>query len=172
MAKKKKIDEKKFEVIKLAPTVEDAEDGEVTEEKLAALAKLDPRAYSLKYRRWVMLFVDPKNKRTYGNATQAALAVYDTKDYATAGSIGYQNLKKLQSATSLVLDSLGYDFAKLMKIGAEKMEKEGYDTWEKFMVRIGVFEPMVPPAPQGGNMFNFDNLNVAIMNDRKARGLE
>lgn len=153
------------EVIELLPTVSDADAAN------AILNSQDSRTNTIKYRQWVMNFCDPKRTLTYGNATKSALAVYDTKDYSSAGVIGHENLKKLKKSTTIVLESLGYDFAKLMKIGAEKMEKEGYDTWEKFMIRIGVFEPMSVPGNQGGNQFNFENLNVAIMQDRKARGL-
>lgn len=125
---------------------------------------------SQKFKDWTVLFFDKSKPETYGNATKCALEVYDTTNYASAGQIGHENLRKLEKLASTVADSEGYGYADLIKIGLKKMMEGSYGDWESFMERMGHFDPK---KKQGeGNTFNFDNLNVAIMRDREARGLK
>ena len=53
---------------------------------------------TLKERGWLKEYIS-----NGGNATRAALAVYDTKDYLTAGLIGHENLNKHK-----IQDELGF----------------------------------------------------------------
>ncbi len=96
---------------------------------------------SEKFKAWVALFMDKSNPEYWGNATKCALKVYNTKNYHSAGQIGYENLKKLEKVAALVLDKEDFSFGRLMKIGAQKMEAGSYDDWEKFMEFIGYFPP-------------------------------
>lgn len=104
---------------------------------------------TLKYNLWVKYFLglegDPKvRKETFGNATQSVIKAYKLdpiKQYGSAGTIGWENLKKLENTASIILEKQGLTFGRLMEIGAEKMQKGGYGTWERFMERVGYFEP-------------------------------
>lgn len=63
-----------------------------------------------KFNRWVELFLDKSNAETFGNGTQSALRAYDTTDYATAASIGHQNLKKLQHLSTMYAEKRGVSY--------------------------------------------------------------
>lgn len=93
-----------------------------------------------KFDLWFRYFSDRSNKECFGNATKSALEVYDTKNYASAGVIGHENLKKLKIMRLAWLDMEGYGFGERMKIGLAKALKGNYNDWDKFMVRIGHFE--------------------------------
>mgnify|MGYP000905488427 CR=1 FL=1 len=125
---------------------------------------------SQKFKDWTVLFFDKSKPETYGNATRCALATYDTESYQSAARIGFENSKKLKNLAAAVADNEGYGYADLIKIGLKKMMEGSYGDWESFMERMELFDPK---KKQGeGNTFNFDNLNVAIMRDREARGLK
>ena len=123
-----------------------------------------------KFKDWTVLFFDKSKPETYGNATRCALATYDTESYQSAARIGFENSKKLKNLAAAVADNEGYGYADLIKIGLKKMMEGSYGDWESFMERMGHFEPKKKAGE--GNTFNFDNLQIAIMNDRKARGLK
>jgi hypothetical protein len=127
------------------------------------------RSITLKFKAWTAFFMDSSNKATWGNATQSALKAYNTKDYQSAAVIGHDNLNKLKEIAKSTLDADGIGFGELMKIGTDKMKKGSYQDWEAFMERIGYFKPKVKG---GDNTFNFNNLNLAISQDRRDRGLE
>ena len=128
---------------------------------------------TLKYNQWVKAFLDIRDSKTFGNATQAAIVAYKydpIKEYKTAGQIGYQNYKKLENMNPTLMDKLGYSFGELMKIGMTKMVNGSYDDWEKFMKRLGYFED--DKNPQGGTYTQVNvNLGDAISQARKERGL-
>lgn len=125
---------------------------------------------SAKFKRWAELFFDKSNPRCYGNKTQCALVAYNTKNYNSASCIGYQNYRKLQFSASVILELEGFGFGELVKIGASKMMAGSFSDWVKLMEILGYIDPKGKETPD--NTFNFENLNVAIWRDRKARGLE
>lgn len=136
-------------------------------EQTKALALTPEYKETIKFQRWCKAFLDPKSS-TYGNATQSALQVYNTVDYNTAGVIGHDNLKKLKVVGKQIAENEGLNYKELMKIGMAKMMKESYDTWEKFMIRIGYFDP---PTQAPTNQINF-NIAEMITASRKERGLQ
>ena len=123
------------------------------------------------FKDWCILFTD-KSKPEYGNATQCVLKTYpNITNYFSAGTIGSRNVKKLKAVAAIILEQNNLGYGELMKIGMAKMLKGGYGDWEALMERVGYFDP----KPKGGgdtNIFNFANLQAAIIRDRKARGLE
>lgn len=124
---------------------------------------------TVKFNSWVRAFFDKENKKTFGNATESALYAYNTDNRVSAASIGHQNLRKLQTLGADFLEKEGYGFGELMKIGTAKMLEGDYDVWERFMTKLGYFEPP-KPAPTL-NQFNF-NMGDAIAESRKERGLD
>ncbi len=125
-----------------------------------------------KFKDWCALYFDKTRPETYGNATRSALAVYNTDSYYNAGAIGYTNSKKLQIIARTMLDNEGFGMADLLKIGLSKMTEGSFSDWKAFMEMLGYFDPKGYNDRQPENTFNFENLNVAIMRDREARGLK
>lgn len=138
-----------------------------------ALALAPQYKETFKFTKWCEAFYDRKNKDTYGNATKSAIAVYDIKDYSTAGVIGHENLKKLKNMRATVMDMEGFGFAELMKLLTAKALAGEYDDVDRLMVRLGYFEPdpKVVVNNNTQNNFNFANIQEAIVASRKERGL-
>lgn len=124
---------------------------------------------SVKYTKWVELFTS-KDSKTYGNATQSALAVYDTESYSTASVIGHENLRKHKELAKLFLEREGYTYNKLMALGIEKVSKGKYQDWESFMKTIGYF-PEKPEQPTAVT-FDFATIGEVIAKERAKRGLK
>ncbi|MGB9680922.1 MAG: hypothetical protein ACPLYC_01830 [Minisyncoccia bacterium] len=96
-----------------------------------------------KFREWVRLFFDRGNKETFLNATKSAIYAYNldpVKQYASAGQIGYENLKKLENPAVKILESMGITFTELLKLGFKKVAEGSYSDWDKFMQRLGFFD--------------------------------
>ena len=123
---------------------------------------------SLKYSKWIELFTT-KDSKTYGNATQSALAVYDTESYSTASVIGHENLRKHKELAKLFLESQGFTYDKLMEMGIDKVSKGKYQDWESFMKTVGYFSEKPEPT---NVTFDFSTIGEVIKNARKSRGLE
>ena len=70
---------------------------------------------TLKQRKWIKEYIKT------GNATEAAMRVYDCKDRESASAIGTQNLGKLSIPD--LMEDMGLTDAALMNIGAEGMTK-------------------------------------------------
>lgn len=94
---------------------------------------------SRKFEMWCDHYLDKKNKKTYLNATQSALAVYDTEKYYSACRIGWENSRKLNMLASTIADLEGYGFGDRMRIALAKAASGNYSDWDKFLTRIGDF---------------------------------
>ena len=70
---------------------------------------------TLKQRKWIKEYIDT------GNATEAAMRVYDCKDKESAGTIGSENLQKLAMAD--LMESMGLTDVALINVGTEGMTK-------------------------------------------------
>lgn len=123
---------------------------------------------SLKYSKWIELFTT-KDSKTYGNATQSALAVYNTESYSTASVIGHENLRKHKELAKLFLESQGFTYDKLMEMGIDKVSKGKYQDWESFMKTVGYFAEKPEPA---NVTFDFSTIGEVIKKARISRGLE
>lgn len=150
--------------------VEDAQIVEVKPQNV----EIDKIKYreTLKFNRWAKLFTDKTNSQLYGNATRCALAVYGTKSYMTAAQIGHDNYKKLRSIKEALLDNEGYGIADLMKIGLAKVLKGDYEDWESFMIQMGYMQPQPKVGVAIQNNFNMADLQTAVAQSRKERGLQ
>lgn len=127
---------------------------------------------SEKFKEWITLFMDKSNREYYGNATKCALKVYDTDNYNSASCIGYQNYRKLQNLLLMLLEEEQLGFMDLMKIGITKVLKGSYNDWDSFMERLGYFDSKSKIKDKLKDTFDFENLNIAIKNSRKKRGLK
>lgn len=73
---------------------------------------------------------------------------------------------------ALIADSQGYGVADLFKITMKKAMEGSFSDWERFMERLGYFQPLRGTAANVINQqFNFDNLAERFIQARKERGL-
>jgi len=154
--------------------VEDAQIAEVKPQNVEI--EKQKRRESVQFVRWTKLFmlktIDGVVNPLYGNATKCALATYGAKKYATAAQIGYLNYKKIKGMKEYILDNEGYGFADLMKIGLAKVLKGNYQDWESFMIQMGHLQPQPKVGVAIQNNFNMADLQTAVAQSRKERGLQ
>ena len=74
------------------------------------------RDLTVKQRKWLKLYVK------LGNATEAAMQVYDCKDREIAASVGCENLTKLKGKYTEVMEAAGIDDAFLAKVLRDGLE--------------------------------------------------
>ncbi|MCH7885950.1 MAG: terminase small subunit [Planctomycetes bacterium] len=74
------------------------------------------RDLTVKQRKWLKLYVK------LGNATEAAMQVYDCKDREIAASVGCENLTKLKGKYTEVMEAAGIDDAFLAGVLKEGLE--------------------------------------------------
>jgi len=146
---------------------------EAQDEELAEAVMMDTLDAKLtpKFKNWLALFMDKSNPDYYGNATQCTLKAYNCTNYFSAGVIGSRNLKKLQGIMGSFLEAERMGFGEMVKIGAAKMLKGSFQDWKDLMIMAGFYEPPAKAKDDGGNTFNIENMQFAIIRDRKARGL-
>ncbi len=126
---------------------------------------------TVKFQLWCKAFLDPTSETT-GNATQSELKAYKTKNYHSAGQIGYENLKKLETLGLMIAESEGLTVKEWYKIAAAKAVKGTYEQTINFMQRIGIMAKDGPvPANQVNQQFNFADLAQSFRNARIERGL-
>ena len=76
------------------------------------ISKLD---LTLKQRKWIKEYIET------GNATEAAMRVYDCQDRETAANVGCENVRKLQMPD--LMDEMGLTDVALLNMGAEGATK-------------------------------------------------
>lgn len=126
---------------------------------------------TVKFQAWCKAFLDPRSE-TMGNATKSALKSYKTKNYHSAGQIGYENLKKLETLGLMIAESEGLTVKEWYKIAAAKAVKGSYEQTIDFMTRLGIIKPLsATTANQNNYQFNFADLAESFKASRIARGL-
>lgn len=139
--------------------IETNEDEEKEIEEVKVKYKLTP-----KFNRWCELYTDPKNKRTYGNKTESAIQAYGldpVKQRVVAGSMGYQNFKKLQNAASIFAEQKGYTFDKWLDVGWLKMLQSNSPDWWDRVGDLTGYRSMKPAVVvQNNTQNNQYNLNA------------
>lgn len=73
------------------------------------------KGLTLKQRKWIKKYIET------GNATEAAMQVYDCKDRDSARALGSENLAKLNFPE--LMEEMGLTDVALLNIGAEGMTK-------------------------------------------------
>jgi len=128
-----------------------------------------------KYNLWARYFTDDNNKKTWGNATQSAIAAYGygtPGQYHLASITGSKNMRKYEFLATSMLDKIGFSFGELLKIGVKKVLDGTYKDWESLMERLGYFEGKYSPQQLNQfNQFNIENLSQDIARSREERGL-
>lgn len=168
MKKNKKNNQSKNNVAKTPKQESDLQKFIKHEKEPKALVLTPEYRETVKFNRWCKAFLD-KGSKTYGNATQSALQVYNTESYSSAGRIGFENTKKLKNLGTMIADSEGKGYAERMKKFIEKGFNGSFDEMERLMIRLGDFEPEEKSPTL--NQFNF-NMGDAINQSRRERGLD
>jgi hypothetical protein len=172
MAKKKPTTKDKKELVpqdeQTILAMKEAQEDELAEAVMqhSLEARMTP-----KFKNWLALFMDKANPDLYGNATQCALKSYNCTNYYSAGVIGSTNLKKLKGIMGSFLEAERMGYHEMIKIGAAKMIKGTFQDWKELMIMAGFYEQPAKAKDDGGNTFNIENMQFAIIRDRKARGL-
>ena len=138
--------------------------------KAIVLSQAPEIVISRKFDLWCAYYLDESNKKTYGNATQSALKVYDIAKKETAWSIGYENHRKLQVLASTIADLNGFGYFDRVKIAIKKALSGKYDDWHKLLVQIGDFKNKPQTLVQ--NNYDFSNLGADINKSLIERGLQ
>ena len=119
---------------------------------------------TLKQRKWIKEYIKT------GNATEAAMRVYDCKDRESATSIGHENLTKLHVPD--LMEEMGLTDIALMNIGTEGMTKANkiHGTGDNFVeipdygVREKYWETMLKLKRKLG-VENQNNIQVNVLNN-------
>ena len=126
--------------------------------------KIEQYRTTPKFEMWLKHFLNIRNKKTFGNATQSALLGYDTKDLRTAGIIGHENVVKMKALRGMLAEKMGYTFGELLQVGIKKMKEGDFEDWDRLMVRLGYFEQL----PKEGVVFNQAiQISGVVQDDRK-----
>lgn len=108
----------------------------------------DPRKLTIKQRRWIKAYIET------GNATEAAMRVYNVKDRDSANAIGSQNLAKLSLPD--LMEDMGLTDVALINVGLEGMLKASKkditgDTYPDYNVRHKYWDTMLKLKKKLGN---------------------
>ena len=127
---------------------------EIRKERVALQKKKD----SLKKIEKVDLFIEEWLKND-GNATEAALKVFNCKSRSVAASIGTEYLKKARGLVRVSMEKEGYTYGKMIRIAGLKMEKsKGPEWWDRLMKLGGYEDFMTKKEP---------SVSVNILNAQK-----
>lgn len=127
---------------------------------------------TIKFRKWALHYLDNSDPKLFGNATEAAMRVYNAKNRASASNIGYENVRKLENLLPMMAESLDLMLPRLLKELYEKAKS--FDELERFMVRLGFFQSekqLLMNLNQQNNQYDFSNLAEAFTQARKERGI-
>ena len=103
-----------------------------------------------------------------GNATAAAMVVFNCKSRATASVVGSNYLAKAKSIGRLIMEEEGVTYAKMIRLALEQMQKPKADgtfvaLWDRLM-KLGGYEDFMPQKKdQGGNTINIMNVQKRLM---------
>lgn len=132
------------------PTVKDPETGTVY--------KITP-----KFEAWMDYYNDPKEKDTFGNATQSAIKAYKldpVKQYDVARRIGSSNVAKRSVVAKDYAERHGLSFNKYVGFAIKQMMETKKETWWD---RVGEITDMKGAAQsQSGTTINNTQINVRV----------
>jgi hypothetical protein len=140
---------------------------ETPEQEEASAVEEIKKEYKLtpKFNKWVECFFDKSpDSKTYMNKTQSAIVAYNldsVTEYGIAGSMGYQNFKKLQNVASRIGDEKGWTFEKFMQVGwLNALKSDKPEWWDRMGDMLG-FRSMKPQVVVQQNTQNNTLIEVA-----------
>lgn len=94
-----------------------------------------------------------------GNATEAALKVFNCKSRSVAKSIGSEYLKKAEGLARIYMEKEGFTYGKMIRTAGEKMAKaKSPEWWDRLMKLAGYGDFMSKKEP---------SVSVNILNAQK-----
>lgn len=121
---------------------------------------------------WAELYLSSSDKKVRGNATEAAMQAYNTKNRASAATIGYEYMRKLEFLLPMTAENLKLTLPRLLSDLYEKADD--FDKLERLMVRLGYLsneKQLQLNLNQQNNQFNFTEIGEQFATARKERGL-
>lgn len=107
------------------------------------------------------LFLD-EFVRNGGNATEAALVVFECKSRASAANIGSHYLQEAKALGRVYLEKKGYGYGKFLEILIRQMEQAKDPAWFDRGMKIAGYEDFL-----GGNKGGGQNVAVNIFQTQK-----
>ena len=105
--------------------------------------------------------------RNGGNATQAALVVFNCSSIESAANIGSQYLKKAKSMARLHLEKKGYGYGKMLDVAADKMENSKNPEWWDRLMKLAGYEDFMDTGKK-----NVTPVSVNVFQAHKALSSE
>lgn len=104
--------------------------------------------------------------RNGGNATQAALVVFNCTSIESAASIGSQYLKNARAMARVYMEKSGYGYGKMLDIAAKKMEDSKNPEWWDRLMKMGGYEDFLTPQKAGVAVsFNLSQAHKTIASE-------
>lgn len=108
--------------------------------------------------------------RNGGNATQAAMIVFDCKTRASAQSIGSQYVSKAKPLVRMFLEEKGYTLGYMLQIAVNKMEESKTPEWWDRIMYVGGFADFISKKSQdNANTVNIMQVQQNLL-DRYVKG--
>lgn len=84
-----------------------------------------------------------------GNATEAAMKVFNCKSRSVAASVGSEYLKKAKGIARVYMEQEGFTYGKMIRTAGRKMEKsKGTAWWDRLMKLAGYEDFISKKAPE------------------------
>jgi len=107
-----------------------------------AVEKRKTKELKLKQIKRVDLFLEAYLKNG-GNATEAAMVVFNPSTRASAAVMGSRMLKQAKEAGRMYLETKGFGYGKLLDIATQNMEKsKKTEWWDRLMAIAGYTNPV------------------------------
>lgn len=78
--------------------------------------------------------------RNGGNATRAALVVFNCKNIYSAQILGHTYVKQAQGLGRLIMEKKGYGYGKMLEVAIRKMEDSKTPEWFDRLMKIGDYQ--------------------------------
>lgn len=90
-----------------------------------------------------------------GNATQAAMDVFDCNSRATAAAVGHEYLQKAKATARIYLEQKGATYGKMLEIAFQKsQDNKSPDWWDRLMKIAGYEDFMTKQVKSGPGVVN------------------
>lgn len=92
-----------------------------------------------------------------GNATQAALVVFNCSSVESAAVVGHVYLKKAKGLARVIMEKKGYGYGKMLDVALQKMEEGKTPEWWDRLMKLAEYEDFMTKkessAPAVVNVF-------------------
>ncbi len=89
-----------------------------------------------------------------GNATQAALAVFNCSTIQSASALGHAYLKKAKGLGLIYLEKRGYGYGRMLDVAIKKMEESKTPDWWDRLMKVAGYEDFMTKGGGTSNVVN------------------